>query len=212
MGNHFQLINLLMGSLKRSGADPSELDAVQQAVDRTVEFTRSFMNFAQCPASPSNLDLGETLKSALDLLTPSFADKKVSLQDRVDEFFNGAMICGDPFLLELAFGSVLQNALEATKSGDEVRVCAKYERSPSDSRLRALIVIEDTGCGMDQDVLPQAAVPFFTSCRDKAGLGLSMAVRIVEQHGGLLQITSAEGQGSEVRITLPVSRATPNPD
>jgi two-component sensor histidine kinase len=212
MGNHFQLINLLMGPLKRSGAGSSELDAIQQAVDRTVEFTRTFMNFAQGPACPSNIDLGETLKSVLYSLASTFADKKVSLQDRVDEFFNGTMIWGDPFLLDLAFNSVLQNALEATKAGDEVRVSAKCERSQSDPRLRARIVIEDTGCGMDQDVLPRAVVPFFTSYREKNGLGLSMAVRIVEQHGGLLHITSAGGQGTEVHISLPVSRAKPSPD
>jgi signal transduction histidine kinase len=212
MGNHFQLINLLMGPLKRSGAGPSELDAIQQAVDRTVEFTRTLMNFAQALACPSNFDLGEALKSVLYSLASTFADKKVSLQNRVDEYFNGTMICGDPFLLELAFDSVLQNALEATKSGGEVRVSAKCERSQLDSRLRARIVIEDTGCGMNKDVLPRAVVPFFTSCREKNGLGLSMAVRIIEQHGGLLHITSAEGQGTAVHITLPVSRATSSHD
>jgi two-component sensor histidine kinase len=209
MGNHFQLINLLMGPLKRSGAGQSELDAIQQAVDRTVELTRTFMNFAQGPAASSDLDLGEILKSLILSQASTFTDKKVSLQDRIDESFNGTMISCDPFLLDLAFGSVLQNALEATKAGDEVRVSANCERSQPDSRLRARVVIEDTGCGMDKDVLPRARAPFFTSCREKNGLGLSMAVRIIEQHGGLLQVTSTKGQGTEVHITLPVSRAAP---
>jgi len=209
MGNHFQLINLLMGPLKRSGAGQSELDAIQQAVDRTVEFTRAFMNFAQGPAAPSDLDLGEILKSLILSQASTFTDKKISLQDRIDESFDGTMISCDPFLLDLAFGSVLQNALEATKSGDEVRVSANCERSQSDSRLRARVVIEDTGCGMEKDILLRAVAPFFTSCREKNGLGLSMAVRIIEQHGGLLNVTSAKGKGTEVHITLPVSRAAP---
>ncbi len=212
MGNHFQLINLLMGPLKRSGVGQSELDAIQQSVDRTVEFVRTFMNFAQSSAAPSDSDLGEILKSLILAQASTFADKKVSLQDRVDESFNGTMIRGDPFLLDLAFSSVLQNALEATKSGDEVRVSANCERSRSDSRLRARIVIEDTGCGMDKDVLSRAAAPFFTSYREKNGLGLSIAVRVIEQHGGLLHVTSVKGQGTEVHITLPVSRATPRCD
>ncbi len=209
MGNHFQLINLLMGPLKRSGAGQSELEAIQQAVDRTVEFTRTFMNFAQDPAVLSELDLGEILKSLILSQASTFSDKKVSLQDRVDETFNGTMISCDPFLLDLALGSVLQNALEATQPGDEVRVSAKCEQPQSDSRLRARIVIEDTGCGMDKDVLLRAVAPFFTSRREKNGLGLAMAVRITEQHGGLLQVLSTKGQGTEVHITLPVSRAAP---
>jgi signal transduction histidine kinase len=68
-------------------------------------------------------------------------------------------------------------------------------------------VIEDMGCGIDTDDLSRAVVPFFTSCREKDGLGLSMAVRIIEQHGGLLNVTSAKGQGTAVYITLPVKRA-----
>ena len=209
MGNHFQLINLLMGPLRQSGAGQSELDAIQQAVDRTVEFTRAFMNFAQGSAAPSDLDLGEILKSLIFSQASTFTDKKVSLHDRIDESFSGTMISCDPFLLDLAFGSVLQNALEASNSGDEVRVSANCEGSYPDSRLRARIVIEDTGCGMDKDILPRGCAPFFTSCREKNGLGLSMAVRIIEQHGGLLQVTSTKGQGTEVHITLPVSRAAP---
>jgi hypothetical protein len=208
MGNHFQLINLLMGPLRQSEAGQSELDAIQQAVDRTVDFTSAFMNFAQAPAAWSDFDLGEILKTLILTQAATFAEQNVSLLDRVDASFDGTMICGDPFLFDLAFGAVLQNALEAAKSGDEVKVTAKCDRSQSGALLRARIVIEDTGCGMDTDVLSRAVAPFFTSCREKNGLGLSMAGRIIEQHGGLLNVSSAKGKGTAVYITLPVKRAT----
>jgi len=58
---------------------------------------------------------------------------------------------------------------------------------------------------MDKDELRRAATPFFTSRQERDGLGLSMAVRIIEQHGGALQISSTLRQGTEVVVALPVS-------
>ncbi|MCZ6782498.1 MAG: ATP-binding protein [Proteobacteria bacterium] len=67
------------------------------------------------------------------------------------------------------------------------------------------IVIQDEGIGIAADVREQIFEPFFTTRPEGTGLGLPTVHRIVESHGGALQIESAEGQGTTVRIHLPAN-------
>jgi len=103
--------------------------------------------------------------------------------------------------------SIIQNALEATKSADQVVIDARKETFPLTSRSVARVWIADSGIGMEKEILAKASVPFFSSKRERSGLGLSMAIRILEMHGGLLNISSNESSGTRVEITLPVSES-----
>ena len=205
IGNHFQLINLLIGSLKRARMGSSEIDGLQQAVDRTVEFVRSFSNYSHAPSGRSELDLGEVVNDAVKSCFPAFVEKKVALNCTVDGSLARAVVHADPFFLDLAFGAIIQNALEATQPGDSVNIKAAIHDSGLVRRASAEIVVEDTGSGMDRGTLAQAVVPFFSSRRDRDGLGLSLAVRIIELHDGVLRISSKELGGTQVAVILPVS-------
>jgi signal transduction histidine kinase len=211
IGNHFQLINLFIGNLRRSSFSVREIDDLQQALDETVEFTRAFSSYAQAPSCQSEVELGEVLKAVIQLMLPEFAEKQVLLKILVNDFFVGISVRGDPSLLEIAFRAILENALDATKPNDEVRVNAACNLHPAGRASTANVVISDTGCGMDKQVLAQAADPFFTSRRGRGGLGLSLAVRIIEQHGGRVQLSSTEGRGTEVDVLLPTSSFSQNP-
>jgi signal transduction histidine kinase len=60
---------------------------------------------------------------------------------------------------------------------------------------------------MEKEVLVKAPLPFFSSKPERNGIGLSMAIRIFEIHGGLLSISSQAGIGSQVEILLPLTDA-----
>jgi signal transduction histidine kinase len=207
IGNHFQLINLLIGSLRRSETSSDEIQSLQDTVDRAVEFTRSFSLYTQIPVYLPAVDLAEVVRSAIDCARPLFAEKKVSLKASVAEL-SATQTSADPFLLDLALNSIIQNALEATKSGDQVIIGARKETVSSTSRSIVRIWIEDNGAGMEKDALAKVSAPFFSSKRERNGLGLSMAIRIFEMHRGLLNIYSNAGGGTRVEIVLPV--ADPN--
>ena len=204
IGNHFQLINFLIGSLKRTGTSIDEIESLQATVDRAVEFTRALSHYCQSPVFTPAGDLGEILHTAIESMAASFDEKKVALRNRIEKRLNGAMINGDTYLLKLAIAALLENALDATKSGNRVVVSGRLAER-SEDRSIARIAIVDNGCGMEKNMLAKAADPFVTSKRDRDGLGLSTAVRIVEVHGGRLTISSAAGKGTKVEIVLPVT-------
>jgi len=70
IGNHFQLINLLIGSLKRNGTSNHEIQSLQDTVDQAVEFTRSFSHYTQTPVYLSAVELGEILRSVIESASP----------------------------------------------------------------------------------------------------------------------------------------------
>ena len=206
IGNHFQLLNLVINSLRKNLPDSRETEVLQQTIEKAIELTRTFSDYSQSPTWMSEVDLFEILNAAIVARKTSFARKGIEFERRLDESVRGMTIQGDPFLLELAIGGVLQNSLEATETGGTVVINAKVEACGNNASI-ARLRITDTGCGIRDDDLDKVRVPFFTSKKNHDGLGLSMAARIIEMHGGVLEIDSAEGKGTEIDITLPTEIA-----
>jgi signal transduction histidine kinase len=148
---------------------------------------------------------GTVLDSVLSHQTPRFTDKGVALEERLDSSVRGAGVIGDPYLLELAFNKVLQNALEASNRGG--RVVLEAAAACTDDNGVVRVRVSDSGAGISEDKLQQVLVPFYTSKNDHEGLGLSMASRFIEMHGGRLVVTSAESKGTTVDIAVPAVAA-----
>jgi len=206
IGNHFQLINLLIGALKRSGASISEIESLQDTVDRAIDFTRAFSHYSQLPVY-LNVDLEDVIRTAFQTMAPHFGEKSVAYHLVGHDLLQGAALNGDPFLLELALNAVIQNALDATPSGGEVLLSAGRESLGRHARSIAKISVADNGSGMDAEMLTKAAMPFFSSKPDRNGIGLSMAIRIFENHGGFLNISSQYGGGTRIEILLPLTES-----
>lgn len=108
----------------------------------------------------------------------------------------------DPRLLRRAIENLLDNAHKYSDPDSAIRV---HVRTESD---RAIVEIRDEGIGMTPEDRAHAFTPFFRADRPEVrassglGLGLALARRIVEAHGGTLELESELGQGTTVRITL----------
>jgi len=96
--------------------------------------------------------------------------------------------------------NLLLNAVQACSEGGSVRV----EFAADEKMVTASV--SDTGKGIAPSVLPNIFRPFFTTKGDGTGLGLSLARRIVEDHGGRLEATSELGKGSCFTLRLPKIR------
>src|SRR5262245_62317918 len=203
IGNHFQLLNLVVNSLKRTVPESRETLMLQETLEKAIELTRGFSDYNQAPTCLSRVELMDILQATAMTRRSSFEKKGVVFDSQIHASANRAVIRADPYLLEQAIGHVLQNALEDTEAGGQVTLRGIVEWS-DDSVLTDNVWLIDWGCSMDENALANVVVPFFTSKRNHDGLGLSMASRFIEIHGGILRITSVQGKGTKVEMVLPM--------
>lgn len=99
--------------------------------------------------------------------------------------------------LKRAFMNLLKNSYEAMGAKGTVKLCAKGE----ESFVRFDLI--DFGCGISPDYLPKLFAPFETTKEDGTGLGLLIAKRIIESHGGHIEVNSRPQSGCTFSIFLP---------
>jgi signal transduction histidine kinase len=110
----------------------------------------------------------------------------------------------NPTLLGEAFKALLDNAGQALGGGPGTIAVRAHPQGGS-----LVVEVEDDGCGMDEATRARIFEPFFTTrpVGQGRGLGLSSAYRIVQRHGGRLDVSSAPGEGSCFRVFLPLTEA-----
>jgi signal transduction histidine kinase len=105
--------------------------------------------------------------------------------------------------LTQVFLNLFLNALQAMPDGGILRITAREDAGFNDSAPASVIVeVNDTGCGMSPQTLEQLFMPFFTTRENGTGLGLAISHRIVEEHGGAIDVVSEEGQGTTFIVSF----------
>ena len=119
-------------------------------------------------------------------------------------------VLADPGQLQTALLNLAINASHAMPQGGVLSLDARTEADAG--RGWVLLAVTDTGVGMDEATLAQAADPFFsTKGLDGSGLGLSMVQGFAEQSGGGFRISSAPGEGTTVELRLPAAAPDQHP-
>jgi signal transduction histidine kinase len=116
------------------------------------------------------------------------------------------MINGDQHQLTQLFTNLLINAYEAMNGTGRVRFGARtvHVEDGMDGREAVLVELADDGPGMPQDVADRVFNPFFTTKPQGSGLGLAIVRKIVDAHDGSIDLETAPGRGTVIRVTLPV--------
>ena len=112
---------------------------------------------------------------------------------------DGLVVEGDAGLLKRALLNLLLNGQQAIDSSGTV--CIRGSRDGD----RAVLEIVDDGCGIAADELEQVFDVYYSGSKEGSGLGLPMARRILEEHGGTLDLSSTEGEGTTVRLEVPLA-------
>ena len=107
----------------------------------------------------------------------------------------------DRLLLHRALTNIVENALHAMPSGGTLSIALALERG----EMR--IALTDTGIGMDAEAVSRLFEPYFSTKATGTGLGLTIAKRNVELHGGRIEVSSQREVGTRVTIWLPLSEA-----
>lgn len=102
--------------------------------------------------------------------------------------------------MKMLFYHLVKNAYEHLPSGGSLRITLKA----SEDGRQAVLVFEDTGTGFTQETLGKLFAPFNTLEKGKAGIGLAVASRIAEKHGGTLNAANRKERGAVVEVRLPL--------
>jgi PAS domain S-box-containing protein len=113
---------------------------------------------------------------------------------------DGCVAIGDREKLKQVTINLVVNALEAMKQGGTLQVKVRPEGE------RVVMTIQDNGPGIASELLPNVFDPFFTTKEAGTGLGLSIVRKIIDQHGGDIDIESERAQGAKVVVSIPTGR------
>ena len=176
------------------------LDAIVDEVDRLDRRITHLLSFSRpAPYRPMPERLDRLVEHLIPALAEPIRERRVQLEVHVPPDLPEVRV--DPMQLEQALLELVSNALDAMPDGGRLRLDARAADGAGESRV--VIQIADTGAGIPAHILPSVCEPFFTTRADGTGLGLAIAKRYVEQNGGRLEIASAPGAGTTVRVTLP---------
>ncbi len=182
------------------------LTDVRLGCDRLGTIASTLLRLSRNQGSSGNVDLDRVLDDLLRL-------GRLHLQRQARVTFepgSNLQVAGDGTRLSQVFMNLLVNAAQAVEQrqdGPRTIHIRTYKRAMD----QAVVEIRDAGCGISQKDLNHIFEPFFTTKRmgQGTGLGLALSARIVEDHGGVIEVESTQGLGSVFSVVLPLPAAVP---
>jgi len=207
---------MLVGELKDRPELQNIAVLIDEAAERCSELIKHLLAFArQQPLQPRTVDINHTVLDLAKLLRPTLGEQieiETVLQDDL------ALSHIDPSQLAHSLLNLAINARDAMPNGGRLTLETRNTRldeadAPAQGDIRpgfyVEIIVCDSGSGMPADIRDKVFEPFFTTKAPGkgSGLGLSMVYGFVKQSGGHIKIASEPGQGTTIRLYLPLARA-----
>ncbi|MBX3160604.1 MAG: hypothetical protein KF773_31855 [Deltaproteobacteria bacterium] len=191
------------------------LEIIVEEANRLNNVVTRFLDYARAERpgreGAGKVDLNTVVRKTEQLLRQELTrdhQHKIELRVRLDDML--PQIAGDPESLMQVFLNLGQNALQAMPEGGTIEILTTRRRR---SRLGygqfAEVRFRDTGIGIPRDKLKKLFIPFYTTKQKGTGLGLAISHRIVNQHGGTIEVRSTIGQGSTFSVFLPAAEPVP---
>jgi len=189
-------LELMQNRARRNGITDfdSYLEGARNAGSRAADFARRLLAFSgQASQERAAIAVASALQEAAD----TFPDARLHLAIAAEA--GGATIFCDGAQLILSVAELLKNAAEAA-GGGAITLTASLKAG------QVIITVQDSGAGMESDILRRCTVPFFSTQPNGTakGLGLPIVGRFAQSAGGALEITSAPGAGTIAKLILPV--------
>jgi PAS domain S-box-containing protein len=205
-------LHLLEEELRERASLPEQatryLHVLNAECHRLSVILDNFMKFAR----PGSLGLHEVNVSALiDHIMALMQFEAEERKIRLARVVEGPLpaVLGDETAISQVLVNVVVNAFHAMPNGGLCRVGAEA-RQANDTRW-LVVSVKDTGIGIKKEELARVFEPFYTTKSSGTGLGLAIAYRIMEDHGGTIQVSSTPGIGTTVVLSFPVTVAESQP-
>jgi signal transduction histidine kinase len=197
-------LGLLREDLESGKGDPARalrrVRVLEREIARLEEILADFLQYAgQHRLQRRPTDLNSVVSEVLDLITPAALRKKIEVRHHLSPDLPPLRLDRDR--VKQALLNLVLNAQEAMKGRGEILV----QTSVRGGAVR--LDVTDTGPGIPPEILPRIFEAYFSSKKTGTGLGLPIARRIVEEHGGILEVFSEVGKGTRFTMWFPVDGA-----
>jgi signal transduction histidine kinase len=202
----FSLVRGLAQELEAKTAGRTPIEELEQLVKdglfgigQISEVVANLKNFSRLDRSAvADYDLREGIESAIRIGYAQLQNRTVRR-----EFGSVPHVSCSPSQINQVILNLLSNAAQATKDGEGIITVRTGMRGTG----HVTVEVADNGSGIPAAVLPKIFDPFFTTkaVGKGTGLGLSICFKIVENHGGKLEVQSEPGVGTRFILVLPIS-------
>jgi signal transduction histidine kinase len=208
--NHLSTLRLNLQLLAEDFPDPQSqrerraLDRIQRLQNecqRLVDISNEFLRFARVKdLELTSANLGEVVEELIDFFGPTARAGNIEIKSYIPADLPPVALNRD--LFKQALLNLLLNAQQAMPAGGEITI---QSRAEPDGVTLSLI---DTGAGMSPEVLANAFRPFYSTRGGGTGLGLPTTRKIIEAHGGRIDVQSEVGHGTKFTLHLPSEKAS----
>jgi signal transduction histidine kinase len=177
----------------------SEAKMANAIVQEVLEFVRPMRLQVDHTAVP------EAVQAAVQMAETKARRGNIAVDVRVPREL--PQIQADRYQLTQLFTNLLTNAYEAMEGRGQITIRATGVALDDGAEGRAAVLVEvtDEGPGMSEELAERVFKPFFTTKPQGSGLGLAIVRKIVDAHDGSIDLQTAPGQGTTIRVTLPVT-------
>jgi signal transduction histidine kinase len=188
----------------RKGGQPAEkqreyLDLMEEGIKRIQKTVSNLLEFARNPRlERTSTDFSLLLENTISLHDYHIRKNQIRIEKEIPQSLPSLNV--DRNQMGQVLVNIFLNSLQAMQGGGVLKIGA----AALDERF--LVTVSDTGKGIPEETLPKVFDPFFTTKGEGTGTGLGLWISqgIIERHGGAIQISSREGEGTTVEIQLPV--------
>jgi signal transduction histidine kinase len=198
------LIHSLVDEMATPASREKDLAVIETEIEQVNKIIKQFLDFARPrPPSLEPIDVRKVLEETLALIVYEMEAQEVLLER---EYAPGLPpVPMDREQMKQVFLNLLLNAIQAMEQGGKLKVATalKHPVPGANRGSFAKISFQDTGKGIPEDVKGKVFEPFYSTKEGGIGLGLSIAQRIVEEHGGEIGLESSPGKGTVFYLTIP---------
>lgn len=186
--------------VEQESLSKDDMEDIKQSVsamihrsDHLQSFIDSYRKLAMLPSpNKESIELSSLLKNVLQIMNPLFVSAGVTLNNTIN---NNRWLTVDILQMEQVLINLLTNSIYALENKTE-----KYIEITSETKSnRVFITITDTGNGIDPAIEDKIFLPFFTTRKEGAGIGLTLSKNIIEAHGGYLNYQT---ENNTTRFTI----------
>jgi signal transduction histidine kinase len=174
---------------------PEELAILSRSITSLKEYVDKIKRHTQSiRINPEPCNLIDLIEDSV----PALLKRKAGIKVSINVNDNISWICDKTHITE-AFSNILTNAAEAIQDAGSIGISCEYEKP------YYLLIITDTGKGMDGDTLKNAFSPYFTTKNTDRnfGLGLAYCKNVIVEHGGAISAVSKPSRGTQITISIP---------